>query len=647
MSLRTTLLDPFSPPSGLMGQTAILVSMSGTEGFLRSAMHRFTGLGRNRRTHSGCPFAYLFLDAHPTTQRQKTYGPLTIPGLHEFQPRVSAGKNLLHAKLALLAFGPGRHTRPSILRLAVTTANWTERSARHQLELLWMIDVHLDRDSEETSEEDLSDLAAARAFIQTLAERYHVPRRGQSRSLLARRYHDLLDKVDEVAPRSTRPRFMASWDESLLSQLQTRHASQPRKNLLMCGSGFFEEPAALVHGRKPDVLRQLETLVSSSAMRVLTANPKTAGAVAPWWQAQTETDGWHLVLPLDAASRASRDLHAKFIYVGYRREASCSNGWLYLGSGNLSRRGLLLSAATQGNIETGVVLDVPGPVEDFLLMSTLFLSSDPAPTNELSERNPSPEESIDLDSLISVPPILRAWARSDAPGGGPRLELAWRDDLEPGTTVRIRWASGEPDATDACVELQPSAYLPFATAHFPATLDISNEQGTGPVWTIPVESELGHYCLPPPSPRSFEEALAALLEFPIDSEGDEDTDTPEGSDPIDPEEPSTDGPPRRHIEGSTEPRQYPLHTVMEFLEGLGTHQSGLLLDQLEDWLLHLETLLPATFTPGQTSGWKGLGLDLMETLLAPGFRPPGMTSPQARRYRSIIEHSVQSWGLRV
>lgn len=62
-------------------------------------------------------------------------------------------------------------------------------------------------------------------------------------------------------------------------------------------------------------------------------------------------------------------MHAKFIYTGWLREDVASNGCLYLGSGNLSRRGLL-SAGSQAthkqpstghdgvNIECGIVIPV-------------------------------------------------------------------------------------------------------------------------------------------------------------------------------------------------------------------------------------------------------------------------------------------------
>ncbi|OJH38260.1 hypothetical protein [Cystobacter ferrugineus] len=644
MSARTTLLDLFTPPDGLMGQTAILVAMSGTRGFLDSALHRFTGIGRQRRAAAGCPFAYLFLDAHPTANRERTFNPLDVPGLHELQPRDAARENLLHAKVALLAFGPGRHGAASVLRLGVTTANWTERSSRHQLELLWKVDVSRGPEGFEGSIEELSDLSSAGSFIQRLAARYHVPMRGESRSLLARRYHDLLDQVVALEPSHPRRRFLHSWDDSLFEQFRRHLATEDgqRKNLLVCGSGSFEEPPPEKRrGRKPEVLQKLESLAAPTAARLLAAEPANAGALASWWTENIETEGWDLVRSHDPDARGAtgRDLHAKFIYVGYQREASCSNGWLYLGSGNLTRRGLLLSADARGNVETGVFLRVAESVPREALLEALFVSEDSLPADELVEKGPDSEADVELAQLIGVPPLLIARARSDREGGGPRLELVWRDDVESGTMVALWWAAGS-----SRMEVRPGESVPVSDGRFPATVEVSIVGGDGTAWAIPVESELGHFCLPPPSACAFDEALDALLEFPIESEGDDEDEWLEGQD-NDSGDPPDEPAGRRRGGAQADPRQYPLHTAMHFIDRLGAHQSGLAADLLEDWLHHLETGLPASFAPEQVAAWRGLGINFSDVLRANGFRPPGMSPVQAKRYRRILEHALRSWGL--
>ena len=85
--------------------------------------------------------------------------------------------------------------------------------------------------------------------------------------------------------------------------------------------------------------------------------PGEAGAVADWAR-EGDTDGWEIVRPYDSLDHARR-LHAKFVYAGYLRDGYASNGWLYLGSGNLSRRGILSHGGMrEGNVESGVVFEV-------------------------------------------------------------------------------------------------------------------------------------------------------------------------------------------------------------------------------------------------------------------------------------------------
>ena len=111
--------------------------------------------------------------------------------------------------------------------------------------------------------------------------------------------------------------------------------------------------------RKPEVFAKLEDLgvFTANVRRVALVEPGEAGALATW-AARGITEGWEIVRPSDALG-LNRCLHAKFVYVGYLRDGHASNGGLYVGSGNLSRRGLLTSGAmTGGNVECGVVLPV-------------------------------------------------------------------------------------------------------------------------------------------------------------------------------------------------------------------------------------------------------------------------------------------------
>jgi hypothetical protein len=339
VSVAETLLDVFVPPEGMIGHSAALVAMTGAEDFLEAAVQRFAGLRPRQRAELGNVLVYLMLDGHASSSRQHVFPPGRIPGLHEFQPRIVDPGSLLHAKVALLAFATNRTADPSHLRLAILTANFTYTSARQQLELVWTVDVPLDGTARAA---DRAEIAAAGDFVeQLLARRFHRDEQdlpSKQRRLTAR-LETLLATAAAVAPANGKPRFIHSLDRSLYEQIRQRFRSAvDSRNFLLCGSGFYEEPSGKV--RKPSVFGKLEELgvFTANVRRVALVEPDEAGAVAAWAK-QGSTEGWEIVRPSDAL-HFNRRLHAKFVYVGYLRDGHISNGWLYLGSGNLSRRGL-------------------------------------------------------------------------------------------------------------------------------------------------------------------------------------------------------------------------------------------------------------------------------------------------------------------
>lgn len=271
--------------------------------------------------------AYLMLDGHASSSRQDVFPPGRIHGLHELHPRAVDPASLLHAKLALLAFAPNRTGAPVQLRLAVLTANFTYASARRQLELVWVVDLPLDGIA---PAEDRADVAAAAAFVERLlAQRFYRDEQGmptEDRKLTGR-LDVLLAAASSIRPRRGTPRFIHSLDRPLYDQIRERfQSSVSARNLLLCGSGFYEEPSG--PPQKPAVLGKLEDLgvFTNNPRRVALVEPGEAGAMATWAK-QGDTEGWELVRPFDALGQ-DRRLHAKFVYAGYLRDGSASNGCL-------------------------------------------------------------------------------------------------------------------------------------------------------------------------------------------------------------------------------------------------------------------------------------------------------------------------------
>lgn len=623
-----TLLDVFSPPEGLVGHSAALVAMTGTEDFLEDAMQRFTGLRPRQRAELGVVLAYLMLDAHASPSRAEVLPPGRVPGLHELQPRAVQPGSLLHAKLALLAFAPTRFGAPAHLRLAVLTANFTYSSARQQLELVWLVDVPLDGSSRP---EDRADVKAAAAFLEDLiARRFHRDERSlpvRERSLTKR-----LDVLLEEAGRlrtSRAPRFVHSLDRPLYEQIteRFRKAIDKPRNFLLCGSGFYEAPAR--RAGKPLIFRMLEEIdvFTPSAYRVALVEPDDAGAVAGWGR-DGETEGWSLVRPFDPSGH-DRRLHAKFVYAGYLRDGYASRGWLYLGSGNLSRRGLLSHGGmSEGNVESGVVFEVPERLSPAELERRLFWSEHGAGTIDEDEwAVGAPGDAPDAPAILQVPPILSAIVRTSP---GRHLRMLWREDA---TNERpsVSWTG-----RDWC-EVVPAQDLTLQDGEHPTALHVRlNGERT---WTVPVVDEEGRVGWQPPRFASFGDAMAALLDFPIRS--DEAIDDDEGD--------AIEGGhgPACHFGGSTDhERDYALHSAARMIEGVAALQSALPESMIDDWIDHVDRMLRASFPEHLIMTWRSHRLDVFAHLRQPELRPPGMTDRQRIRYLDVLEGAAHAWGLR-
>ena len=625
-----TLLDIFVPPEGMVGHSAALVAMTGTEDFLEDAVQRFTGLRPRQRAELGNVLVYLMLDGHASSSRQHVFPPGRIPGLHEFHPRAVDPGTLLHAKVALLAFAPNRTGGPIHLRLAVLTANFTYTSARQQLELAWTIDVPLDSDARA---EDRAEVAAAGLFVEALlARRFHrdeqeLPRKQRK---LTARLDALLSATTELAPANRKPRFMHSLDRSLYEQLRERFrgAIDSPRNLLLCGSGFYEEPSGTA--RKPAVFGKLEDLgvFTANVRRVALVEPDEAGAVAVWAKSG-ETAGWEVARPVDVLG-LNRRLHAKFVYAGYFRDGHASNGWLYLGSGNLSRRGLLTSGRmAEGNVETGVVFAVGDRLDEDAIVASFFWSPDADAVDEeewvVGQVGDAPEE----QALLDVPPILSATIE---PLPQRRLRLLWRDDASAGARVEIRWTGRE------WVNAKRGEDVALQDGDVPTALHVRLD-GVSKEWSVPIVDPAGRVCWQPPRFDTYADALAALLDFPIrpaEATDDGDGDERDGG--------GTKG--AGNGEAIEQEKSYALHAAAELVEKVAALQMALPGPMLDDWVDHLDRMFRASFPEQLVATWREHRLDVFAHLREPELRPPHLTDKQRARYFDVLDAVARAWGLR-
>lgn len=626
-----TLLDIFVPPEGMVGHSAALVAMTGAEDFLEDAVQRFTGLRPRQRAELGNVLVYLMLDGHSSSSRKEVFPPGRIPGLHELQPRAVDPGALLHAKVALLAFAPNRTGSPVHLRLAVLTANFTYTSGRQQLELVWLVDVPLDGTARP---EDRADVVAAGAFVETLlARRFHRDEQSlapRDRKLTSR-LDALLSAASSCATNHT-PRFIHSLDRPLYDQIRQRFRNafkEKRRNLVLCGSGFYEEPST--KARKPTVFDKLEDLgvFTANVRRVALVEPGDAGAVATW--AKTgDTDGWEVVRPFDALEH-NRRLHAKFAYVGYLRDGHASKGWLYLGSGNLSRRGLLTHGEmAEGNVETGVVFAVDNRLDGEAIERSLFWSDEAESVGDEEWAIGQVGDAPDAQPILETPPILSATIEA-APTR--RLRLLWRDGLSGESRVRISWTGRD------WFDVKRGDEARLRNDESPAALNVSAESDRS--WVVPVVDAAGRVGWQPPRFDTYADALAALLDFPIrPAEAiDDDDDEKERCNP-------RRGKGKGIGEAIEQTKSYALHAAAELVEKVAALQTALPESMLDDWLDHLDRLFLASFPDALITAWRTHRLDVFAHLREPELRSPHLTDEQQVRYFEILDEAARAWGLR-
>jgi hypothetical protein len=612
--------------------------MSATRPFLEQVVRRFTGLSRERRSWLGLPVAFLALDAHASELRGELLSPLAVPGLLELAPTEGAKKGLLHAKVALLEFGESRSGPPSALRLVVTTANWTDRSARQQLELAWFVDVSCGSRSTLATANlvDRADIAAAGAFARRVLKRYDVPSADRDGLAFADRLHELLNRCEEVGPgRGTRPRFVHSLDGPLFGKLEVALRGKHELNFLACGSGSFESiPKTGRNDLEPKVLNALSRLVPEGVSKVVAVEPANAGALAGWAH-RAEEDGWSLREPWDSVHpRTPRSLHAKFVLIGHAHRGRVLRGSLYLGSGNLTFRGFRWGVPQHGNIECGVILPFSGPCRFADALESLYVSGTIVSAKELASGAADDEPDVRTAPLIETPPLRGVRICQDEVGA--YLELHWRAGLSGKARFRVLVGDRVEEVTTGVerVRLPDEANL--------GIVRVERGKGVEP-WVIVVERH-GH-CVAPlgEPPSSFDEVMARLFDFPAPADDGADDEDEDGGDAV--PEPETPAPTATQPAAAQSLRddvaKYPLQKAMEFLDGLGAHQARVPPYLLDDWVQHLDVMLDSQFCSEDLQPWRGAGIPFRRALLAPGFRPSSLDAIQLRRYRAIVDRFLR------
>jgi len=379
---------------------------------------------------------------------------------------------------------------------------------------------------------------------------------------------------------------------------------------------------------------------------MLVINPNTCGAVLNWVKNNPagQRGGWRVYAPGDPVEGANRDqLHAKFIYIANLRKDNLSNGWLYLGSGNLSIQGLTGKVSdhaekkTPGNIEAGVLLRVSSIRLDRL--AGLLPIGEPIDNDHLPDGTGDEEDERGQLEPRDPPPVI-AFLVDEQP---ERLRILHSSNIIPAMLIL-------PSGTK--VELKPE--MDTVQVDRDATEAAVLEVIAGAESTrVPVIGRDGSFCRSPLKSKGFDQLLEQLTGYPTadDDEDDDDDDQDDGKDIGD----DGKGPTKtRRKVGSADGQiadtvrrdDFPIHRAMTLVETIADRNQVVDPDMLRDWFRHLKFWLTQGVETSQIEAWTNLNVDFLVCLNDEAFAPPevGRNLELAKKYHALWEETRRSWG---
>jgi len=646
-----SLSQHFTAPDDFTGAFGWVCGFSADAEFMDLAAERFTGLTRGARAAAGRLYLALMLDAG---NRQIT--PVAAPGVIHIAALKRAGPyRLMHAKVALLGYrhklDPGRW----LLRLVVSTGNWTCQTLRDSLDLAWRVD--LDSETLSALDEDgrigCADIAAAWDMLRWLRDRHDAGIVGSRDDAGTRSPSQLAAKELErwIAAASRRrkdaqPRFIDNRRMSLLDAVVGTFGEEhdrTLRNYIALGSGFFEgrngaadEPAVL---RRIVITLQNEGMLTKTPYADVVVDPSACQAVSATAQTMV-TKGW-TIRPAGQPSEPARKLHAKFIFSANLRTDSnnCSSAWLYMGSGNLTAPGFTHRAsAKSGNLEAGVVL-APGR-----LYWRGGKHVDPACV------------------LGNVLPIQRdtEWTGTEALCEGAGMEkrepafaelpfgyLYWRAEkgggwLCPESFDKLAGTQLS-DGVGAYVAPQPSKGYWWPAA-MPRQVMLAWDNGAHDA-LVPVIDQFGRVAGGRLADLDLDAASWELGRFPgtADEEEPPEDDPPEDDPAQGGGEPDAKGAKRGGGTG-----QYPVRKMMALVEQIAETQCSVSGADWQAWCYRLEQVLVQTRNSAALAAFSRLALNPLSPLYLPAFRPAFAErgdSEAGALYEEVLRNVEEAWGV--
>lgn len=642
-----SLAQHFDAPDDYIGTCGWLCGYSADAPFLDDAAERFTRLVGSRRAYQGRIVLAAMLDpGNPAITLLDAPGVAHLP----IKDVVNKPFRLLHAKVALLGFRHQENHDRWLLRLLVSTGNWTQQTLEESLDLAWRIDVSSESlvNADSNTRLDCADIKAAWNLLEWIQGYFDTrllnasssDQTSESAQAFTQLKHWIATCVEKE---QGQPRFFDNRDASLLSQLPRRikASNTARRNYLALGSGFYETsdnpklapavPLAIL-----DTLRD-EKLLTEKADIDLYVNPSACQAVA--LSTKPLLDAGVNVRPASVPTAVfgewtQRSLHAKFLFSCNCREDSdsCSSPWVYLGSGNLTHAGFVNKMnPAGGNLEAGVVFS-PSSVSWYANKTTL---NDQVITNLLPiQWDHAIEDAASLsmgserkereECFVAAPIAWLEWHVLDV-GFELRADHGGRDAIDvldssgktcPRTSTGFQWREAQP--REVAVRWQAN--------------------GRAHESRIPVVDQYGRLCATALPAIDINEAWWQLADFPMPP----DDDAADGY--------GVDDPPggTEVTNGSTAPiASYPIRQIMELVESIAAKQTAIDEANWPIWCNRLEqTLRQAGDSTVVRYFHEVLGLNPLSPLHQPSFRPSYAESNDTapgKTYFDALTRVEESW----
>lgn len=640
-----SLAQHFEAPDGHTGCFGWICGYSADSGFLEDAVERFSRRTQAQRAFEGRIAMAIMLDpSNPQILATE------VPGVLHLPIAKPTPFKLLHAKIAVLGFRHETAANHWVLRLIVSTGNWTRETLEKSLDLVWSVDLTSDelKARDETLGQLSADLDAAWKLLRWLQNFYDLRaldsrRPGRQDSATALSYREVEGWISKARQfhKTASPQFFDNRNRALLDSLPEmieEHAGTSSRNYLGMGSGFYESSSN--ENRIPSVLRKIVDVLQSHQLLTrdpeidIFVNPKNCQAVSTSLASLTEA-GWN-VREASVASffpPATRSLHAKFLFSASESRNShfCNSPWVYLGSGNLTGPGFANKMSPSGgNLEAGVVFrppqlrwvankrDVDELVANYLPLQWESEFNDEPHALEAGGDMPEPEVNFE-----AAPIAFLFWFFIDGQG--------WlRGDLEPTPPVDVLDENHKPCTHDATRGFRWLGTMPrVVQARW-------LEKGKKLQATVPVIDEYGRFAATIIRQIDIEEAWNQLENFPMPPD-DEDVGESVGGDAI------AGGDSVLHQRSEA---KYSVREMMQLIENIANKQVSVPRVDWTMWCTRLEQCLIQAAGSTQLIEFLSLRINPLSPLKHPPFRPDyAVTSDsnEGRMYESTLQRIESAW----